>query len=235
MHARIIILLSIVAGNGLGFAAESLSDGDKLAAGNSFVDFVAQNKASIVNLTNANALDRSQIRGLEVTDAQPAVWSIHALELTNVLSLRIATSATDLPEDFFAAIANYPRLEYLHLQCRKALTIPPQVNLLTNLVHLRYLGIDAPAATNFDSGVYRLETLRELFIIVGAVSIPDGIARLSGLENLVIYGKRAKRLKGLPGDLPKSKLRRLEFGNFPGIEDFLPFLPPDLTEFRALR
>lgn len=235
MRAGIIILMAIVAGSGWALAADELPAWDKLAPGNSFAEFVTQNKASIVNLSNIDSLDRAEIRGLEVSNAPLTDWSTLGLKLTNVVCLRVTSSATDLPVAFFSAIMNFSRLEYLHLQCRQTLTIPSHVNLLTNLLHLRYLGIDAPAATYFDRGVYRIETLGELFVVAGAVSLPDGIARLSGLENLVIYGRRAKPIKGLPADLPKSMLRRLEFGNVLGIGDFLPSLPPNLAEFRALR
>lgn len=217
------------------FAADVVPDWDALASRNIYLEFADKNQARIVNLTNVDSLGRSDILGLEVPDAPLADWSMLGPKLTNVVCLRVTSSATDLPVDFFSAITNYPRLEYLHLQCRKALAIPPQVSLLTNLHHLRYLGVDAPAATNFDGGIYQIETLAELFLVVGAVDLPDGIARLSRLKSLEIHGRRANPVGRLPTDLRGCAIRRLEVANVPGVEKLLPILPADLVELSVLK
>jgi len=237
MRARIVVLAIwlLLFGRAWVSAADFASNWDALASRSIFLEFVATNQDSIVNLTNVDSVDRAEIRGLEVSDAPLADWSTLGQRLTNVVCLRVTSSAADLSTAFFSAITNYPRLEYLHLQCRQTPTVSPHVNLLTNLLHLRYLGIDAPSATSIDSGIYQIGTLKELFLVVGAARLPDGIARLHKLTRMEIHGRRATPVRSLPADLPKSAIRQLEIANIPGVEKLLPVLPPDLVELSVLK
>lgn len=225
--------LALVGQGGMS-AEESKPSWDSMTAWSSYVEFVTTNEARIVNLTNIGLRSSSQILGLDVADAPPANWSSLGRELTHVVCLRITSNSRDVPSAIFAAITNYPRLEYVHLQCRQALTIPEDVHILSSLPHLRYLGIDAPSATNIAAGIYQAETIKELFLVAGSVRIPDGITRLSGLVKLSIYGKRTRPIQSLPADLPRSAIRRLEVANISGVDKLLPILPPDLVEFSVL-
>lgn len=235
MKVRVAVLVWLLLGRAWTFAAEIVPDWDSLASRNKYLEFVDTNQGRIVNVTNVDSVDGAEIRGLEVSDAPIADWSTLGLRLTNAICLRITSSATDLPVAFFSAITNFSRLEYLHLQCRQALTIPSHVNLLTNLLHLRYLGIDAPTATHIEGGIYQMGSLKELFLVAGAVNLPNGIARLPKLARLEIHGRRVNPVQSLPADLPKSAIRRLEIANIPGIEKLLPTLPPDLVELSVLK
>ncbi len=235
MRVRVAVLVWLLLGRAWTFAADIVPDWDSLASRNLYLEFVDTNQGRIVNLTNIDSLDRAEIRGLEVSNAPLTDWSALGLKLTNVVCLRVTSSATELPVAFFSAVTNFSRLEYFHLQCRQTLTIPSHVNLLTNLLHLRYLGIDAPTATSIDGGIYQMRSLKELFLVVGAVNLPDGIARLPELARLEIHGRRANPVRSLPADLPKSAIRRLEIANIPGVEKLLPGLPPDLVDLSVLR
>jgi hypothetical protein len=235
MRAILVFIISIVCRCSCLFAAEELSNWDQLPSGNRFVEFIVKNRPFVVNLTNVDSINPLQVLGLEVTDASPTEWATLGAKLKNVRSLKVTTSATDLTAQFFLSLTNYPRLEYLHLKCQKALAIPPQVSFLSNLPHLRYLGLDAPAAVHIDDGIYRSSTLEELYLVVGAVKIPNGIARLSNLENLVINGKRTLPIKKMPADLQHSRISRLEFAIVPEIGEMLTSLPTNLVEFRVVR
>lgn len=218
-----------------GYAADFASEWEELTSRSLYLEFADKNQARIVNLTNIDALERSEILGLEVSGASLADWSTLGSRFTNVVYLRITSSATDLPATFFSAITNYPRLEYLHLQCREALAVPPYVNLLTNLPHLKYLGIDVPSASDIAGGIYQIGTLKELFLVVGAVNLPDGVAKLPELMRIEIHGKRATPVRSLPADFPKCRIQRLAVANMPGVEKLLPVLPPDLIELSVLK
>jgi len=235
MSMRVALLVCFVLEGAWTLAADIVPDWDSLAARNSYVEFVDRNQRWIVNLTNMDSLDRAGIRGLEVSDAELVDWSTLGLKLTNVVCLRVTSSSTNLAVALFSAITNFSRLEYLHLQCRQALTIPSSVNVLTNLLQLRYLGIDAPATVRIDSGIYQIRSLRELFLVVGSVDLPDGIARLAELKRLEIHGRHANPVRSLPADLAKSAIEELEIANIPGVEKLIPGLPPDLVHLRVIK
>jgi hypothetical protein len=232
--SKAVFVCCLVLENALAFAGDGDRKWQALTSWSSYIEFAKTSEARIANFTNANFLDRRQILGLEITDEAPASWSSLGDVLTNVVCLRVATSTADLSTTFLSAVTNYPRLQYVHLECRHALAIPPSISLLTNLVHLRYLGIDAPSATNVDSQIYRITTLKELLLVVGAANIPDGITQLPDLTRLEIHGRRANPVRSLPADLPKCMVQRLIFANVLGIERLLPALPPGLVELNVL-
>jgi Leucine-rich repeat (LRR) protein len=216
-------------------AADSSQKWEVSRSWSSYVEFLKANETRIVSLTNLDLiLNKGEVLGLKVSESPLADWSAVGNVLTNVVCLRITTSAVDLSSAFFSAITNYPKLQYLHLECRQTVAIPPDISSLTNLVHLRYLGIDGPSATNIDRRIYRITTLKELFLVVGSVSLPDGITHLANLTRLEIHGRRANPVRSLPADLLKCMVQRLVLANVLGVERLLPALPPNLVELNVL-
>lgn len=231
---RVLVFISLILiGWGLAFASEDQADSGDYGFGNSFAEFVDTHKNSIVDPSNAILLDDSQILGLAITDASRDDWRKLAQRLTNVVCLRIQTSKADLSESLFAALTNFTRLEYLHLQCRNAVAITDRISLLTNLVHLRYLGIIAPSATNIDRSIYQNTQLKELCLSVGAIRLPNGIARLRELEYLQIFGKKLTPIRDLPTDFSQLLIHRLAFGGVTSLEKMLPSLPEQLVRLAA--
>jgi Leucine-rich repeat (LRR) protein len=236
MGVRIAILSILIEfTRTLVLAGESLPDWDILQSRNSCFEFLQTNHERIANLTNISSMGNSRIVGLVVNEPTTVDWGSRGRQLTNVVCLRIKTAATELPLALFSEIASYQQLEYLHLQCREATTVPSSLNLLTNLHHLRYLGIEAQAATNFNGEIYGIGTLKELFLSVGPAKLPDGIAKLRELRKVTIHRLGSKSTAILPVDISTSPIKYLEIGNVPDLEKMLPILPPDLTELIAIR
>jgi hypothetical protein len=137
-------------------AADSGEKWSRSRSRSSFVGFVTTNEARIVSLKNVPSVHSGEVLGLDVTDNGLADWSTLGKVLTNLVCLRVTTTGSNLPAAFFVAITNYPSLQFVHLHCRQVYEIPSEVSLLTNLVRLRYLGIDAPSATNIDRHLYHM-------------------------------------------------------------------------------
>jgi len=234
MSTRHIVVLSLLLYGTSGCAGDSAVDWETVASPSPYVEFVLKNRSGIVDLLKVRSREKSSIVGLRVTDADVAEWARLAKELTNVLCLRVTWSAAHFPKGFFETIAQYHRLEFLHLQCRNVRAIPSRISVLTNL-HLRYLCLDAPSASTLSREFYGIRTLQELMCVAGAVTVPDGISNLPELKRVTIHGKRGSPLRALPADLPKCAIRHLEIANVPGVETLLPGLPLSLAELRVLK
>jgi len=215
-------------------ASERPDKWQELESWNSYVLFSTTNKSSIVDFTNIESLNAEEILGFRISTGTSANWSEIGRKFTNVVWLKVETASYDLSPAFFSAITNYPNLQYLDLDIRHALAIPRAVSLLTNAVHLSYLGMNAPSVTNIDNGIFDIATLSEVSVRIGTASIPDGIRRLPKLSRLEIIGARPNPVRSLSEDLSRSTVRRLILANVLGVEEMFPTLPPELIELQVL-
>ncbi|HWQ92976.1 MAG TPA: hypothetical protein VN673_14965 [Clostridia bacterium] len=199
-----------------------------------WTDFCIRHERDIVSGQSVDARSATEIKGLEIDDASFDKCGRWGRNLTNVVYLRITSNLTNPLPGVVSAATNFPKLEYLHLQIRRACSIAHPVSLLTNLSNLRYLGIDAPKAALVDSSIYKLTPLTELMLRLDRANIPDGIAHLKHLKKVRLFGRRTMEFGKLPADLRMSRVEYLELMNIPNVEERLPSLPPGLLELVAV-
>lgn len=195
-----------------------------------WIDFCIKNESNIVSYKQGNRQIPPETKGLELNYDQLIKLKLWKYDLTNLLYLRITSEAVDPLPVIVSPITNFPKLEYLHLQIRQARNVGNSISVFTNLTNLKYLGIDAPLTTNIDVSIYRLKTLKELMLRAYKARIPDGIADLTNLKKLTMYGDRSIECEQLPADLKTSGVESLELMGISCIENSLPNLPRNLIE-----
>lgn len=202
---------------------------------NSYTEFISANRSHIVPVGEIGSLKPSEIYGLEISASSAADWRTLARELTNVVWLKFTDDSVIPTIDTFRAITNYHGLRYLQIQCRMAEAPPGEMSFLETLNRLRYLGIDMPKATNLPPSLYAATNLEELFLITGSVRLPDGIARLHGLQRLRIWGRRQNPILRLPRDISTLGVKTLELASVVNLDSSLPSLPSECVELRAIK
>ncbi|MBM3845615.1 MAG: hypothetical protein FJ405_04935 [Verrucomicrobia bacterium] len=197
--------------------------------------FSIKNHTGIVSDSKAIRMPSAEIRGLEIKDDSAAHWPMLANRMTNVAWLQIMTTNVILSTSLLASVTNFERVEFLHIVAKQAIQVPDSVSLLTNLTSLKYLGLVVPKATNISARIYGLATLREIFLRVDSVALPDGISNLHRLQMLRIHSSLTTPIIGLPLDLAASNVRHLEIFRVPNLPNMLPRLPKQVIGLYVFR
>jgi hypothetical protein len=196
--------------------------------------FTNRSRGRIVSGRDVERSAASDIRGLVLNDDWAHKCPDWGGVLTNVVYLSIRSELPDPLSVWASAVTNFSRLGYLHFNIRKAERVGGEVEMLTNISHISYLGIDAINATNIDAKIYAVQTTEQMVLRFGSVRIPDGVSRLRRLWSLDIYGNRENSLSALPSDLNQSLVTRVRFTSVRRLDTLLPALPHGLAEMSAV-
>jgi Leucine-rich repeat (LRR) protein len=193
--------------------------------------FYALIKSNICDLDTAAARPRGDVLGLNLSDASPDAWCQYAKWHTNIIYLRVESGSDTIPTDVLENCQCFPHLRYLYLRMPKAGNVPAAIALLTNVITLEYLTVQAKKATNVSRQLYAPSSIKGLELYLGAVCLPDGISILTKLRRLDLL---LTPVECLPSDLPESRLLEFSISRAKGIDKLLPRLPPELVSLDAI-